>query len=150
MKYDADDNIDVVVVQLSTNDATSGGDLGELSSATTFAEIDSTTYTGGMEAVIAYAKETLGCEILIYSNPEFRHDTGMYEPEAYDEMVQQTKKIAEKWDVDFLNMWEDEECKAVTDKQWKLWMGDAVHPTRAGYLEWWTPMFQEVLYSYFE
>lgn len=148
MKYDASDKIDAIVIQLSTNDATSGGDLGELSKATKLADIDSTTFTGGMEAVIAYAKETWDCDILIYSNPEFRHDTGLYEPEAYDEMVQQTKKIADKWDVDFLNMWEDEACKAVTDEQWKLWMGDAVHPTRAGYLEWWTPMFQEILYSY--
>lgn len=148
MKYDATTPVDAIVIQLSTNDATSGGDLGKLSDSFDLAAIDSSTYTGGMEAVIAYAKQTWDCDILIYSNPEFRHDTGLYEPEAYGEMVQQTKLIAEKWDVDFLNMWEDESCKAVTDEQWDLWMGDAVHPTRAGYLEWWTPMFQEYLYGY--
>ena len=58
MKYDASTPVDAIVIQLSTNDATSGGDLGQLSESFDLAAIDDTTFTGGMEAVIAYAKQT--------------------------------------------------------------------------------------------
>ena len=38
---------------------------------------------------------------------------------------------------------------AVSDKDYALYMGDSIHPTQAGYLQWWTPKFEEHLYKLF-
>jgi len=149
-KYTAEDKIDALVIQLSSNDSTSGAPLGDLSESFNSADIDDTSYTGGMESLIAYTRETWGEEtpIIIYANPQFRGKT-YYNAAAYKAMVDQTKLIAEKWGVDFLNMWDDAEFNAVSDDQYFFWMSDVVHPTKAGYLEWWTPAFQEILYNHF-
>jgi hypothetical protein len=44
-------------------------------------------------------------------------------------------------------MWSDEGFNAITKEQHTLYMADHIHPTRAGYLEWWTPYMEPVLYT---
>ena len=34
----------------------------------------------------------------------------------------------------------------VSEKEYEVYMADPVHPTQAGYLEWWTPKMEEYLY----
>mgnify|MGYP000715422101 CR=1 FL=1 len=35
-------------------------------------------------------------------------------------------------------------------KEYEVYMADPVHPTQAGYLEWWTPKMEEYLYQFLE
>ena len=37
------------------------------------------------------------------------------------------------------------EANNITDEQKSLYMADSIHPTQAGYLEWWTPVFENKL-----
>ncbi|MBQ6223065.1 MAG: SGNH/GDSL hydrolase family protein [Solobacterium sp.] len=148
-KYDHTTAVDAVVIQLSSNDSTAGSDLGELSNGFDITQIDDTTFTGGMESLIAYCKQEWNCPVLVYSNPAFRGKS-LYNSAAYAAMKDKMTTIAEKWDVDYLNLWDDPDCNAVPDKQFFRWMSDTVHPTKQGYLEWWTPIFQQRLYPYFQ
>lgn len=144
--YTAEDSIDAVVVQLSSNDSSYASDLGEIGASKELASFDDTTFAGGMESMICYAKQTWDCPVLIYCNPQFRMKN-IYNAEAYEAMVEVTEKICEKWNVNFLNMWDDPEVNSIPLKEYKFYMNDVVHPTKAGYLEWWTPMFEAELYE---
>ncbi len=144
--YTAEDSIDAVVIQLSSNDSTFASGLGEIGASKELVSFDDTTFAGGMESMICYAKQTWDCPVLVYCNPQFRV-RNFYNVEAYDAMVQVTEKICEKWDINFLNMWDDPEVNAIPLKEYKFYMSDVVHPTKAGYLEWWTPMFEAELYE---
>ena len=144
--YGPQDRIDAVVIQLSSNDSTFGSSLGEISSSTDLKDLDDSTFTGAMEAMIAYAQETWNCPVIVYSDPYFRVKA-FYDTAKYDEMVQATKAACQKWNAIFMNLWEDEEVNSIPLKDYKFYMSDVVHPTKAGYAEWWTPMFQKVLYE---
>ena len=144
--YTAEDSIDAVVIQLSSNDSSFASGLGEIGASKELASFDDTTFAGGMESMICYAKQTWDCPVLVYCNPQFRVKS-FYNDEAYDAMVQVTEKICEKWNVNFLNMWDDPEVNSIPLKEYKFYMSDVVHPTKAGYLEWWTPMFEAELYE---
>ena len=49
---------DLIVVQLSTNDATTGKPFGEISDSMDLANFDDTTIAGAIETIIAYARDT--------------------------------------------------------------------------------------------
>ena len=38
----------------------------------------------------------------------------------------------------------------LSEKEYEVYMADPVHPTQAGYLEWWTPKMEEYLYQFLE
>ena len=157
MKYDASTDVDAIVVQLSSNDSTLlGDDYGVLSDSFDIDDLDTSTYIGSMEAIIAYCKQTWGEDvpIVIYANSKFRpqhkFESDMYQLDGYYDMVLVTAEIAEKWGVTFMNMWDDEEMLKTTDAELKVYFADCVHCTKKGYLEYWTPQFEKVLYQLFE
>lgn len=157
MKYDASTAIDAIVVQLSSNDSTLlGTDYGVLGDTFNIDDFDTSTYIGSMEAIIAYAKQTWGEDIpiVIYANSKFRpqhkYESDMYKLDGYYDMVLVTEKIAEKWGVTFMNMWDDEEMLKTTNAELKVYFADCVHCTKKGYLEYWTPQFEKTLYQLFE
>jgi len=130
---------DLIVVQLSTNDATTNKPFGEIAEGFDMASFDDTTIAGAIETIIAYAKETFNCPVVFY--------TGSYcEKEHYDEMVQLLLDIQAKWGIGVVDMFNNEEMTAIygTD-QYNLYMHDEVHPYRLGYVEWWTPVFEKDL-----
>lgn len=53
--------------------------------------------------------------------------------------------VREKWDFALLDLWHDNAFNALSPEERALYMNDAVHPTRAGYLLWWLPQFQKIL-----
>ena len=72
-----------------------------------------------------------------------------YDSEAYGQMVTRLYEIQEKWGIGIIDLWNDEEMKNVDSELKKLYMNDGtIHPTQAGYLEWWTPKMEQVLYEY--
>jgi lysophospholipase L1-like esterase len=136
--YDAD----VFVCQLSTNDATKGYPLGEISDSTELSDFDTSTITGSIEYIIKYASDTWGAPVVFYTG-------SYYDSEAYDAMVSRLYEIQAKWGIGIIDLWNDEDMLEIDPELKDYYMNDGtIHPTRAGYLEWWTPKMEEVLYQY--
>ncbi len=133
--YDAD----MIVVQLSTNDASQGLPLGEIADNKDIESFDTTTITGAIEYIIGYSQQTWNAPIVFYTGT-------YYEDASYSQMVARLHQIAEKWDVGVIDMYNDEELNDITEEERELYMNDGtIHPTKAGYLEWWTPFIEEGL-----
>ena len=57
-------------------------------------------------------------------------------------MVSLIKDIADSEDVVLVNMWDDEALNQKIDEKRDYYMADAIHPTKAGYLEVITPFVE--------
>lgn len=136
-KIDAQ-NADIFVCQLSTNDATQKKPLGEISNSVNINDFDTKTVAGAIEYIIIYAKDKWDCPVVFYTNPK-------YDSENYQAMVNLLLEIQKKWNIEIIDMWNDSDFNNVTDEQKSLYMADSIHPTQAGYLEWWTPVFENKL-----
>lgn len=44
-----------------------------------------------------------------------------------------------------IDLWDDADFNAITQEQRELYLADAIHPTKAGYLKWWTLYMENVL-----
>ena len=137
---DRAEHLDGFICQLSTNDTRYPDDLGIIMPAfiTGSDAFDTATTFGAMEYIIAKAKETWDCPVYFYTNPP-------YSNAVYPGMVDGLMKIAEKWDVKVIDLYHDEQFNQISDEQRALYMSDSVHPTKAGYREWWLPKFEEAL-----
>ena len=62
-------------------------------------------------------------------------------------MVELLYEIQKKWDIAIIDFWNDAEINSITDEERKIYLVDHIHPTKAGYNEWWLPKFQECLYE---
>lgn len=140
----ADEAIDAFICQLSTNDANSPEVLGEITADDVFdvERFNTKTTFGAMEYLIATARQTWDCPIIFYTNCYF-------EDSNYRIMVDSLKKIAQKWDVVIIDLYDDASFNDISEEDYSLYMSDRVHPTRAGYREWWTPKFEEALRAVF-
>lgn len=131
---------DLFVCQLSTNDATQRKPLGEVTDTTNTDDFDTATIAGAIEYIIAYAQDAWGCPVVFYTNPR-------YDSSAYGEMVALLHQIADKWDIAIIDLWNDADFNDINAEQRALYMADGIHPTQAGYLEWWTPAMEPILYQ---
>ena len=59
-------------------------------------------------------------------------------------------ELQDKYVIGVIDLWNDEEMNDVSEKEYEVYMADPVHPTQAGYLEWWTPKMEEYLYQFLE
>ena len=126
-KIDKNTPCDVFICQLSTNDATKRKPLGTIS--------DSKDICGAIEYIIAYAKETWNCPVVFYTNP-------YYTSKAYARMVEALDAIAEKWEIDVVRLWNNEDINMKFNRI--SFRNDEIHPTRKGY-EAITPIFEQAL-----
>lgn len=134
--------IDLFVVQLSTNDASMKKPLGTISDSKKIEDFDDTTITGAMEKIIAYIKQTWDCPIVFYTGT-------YYDDQEYSKMVDSLLQLQDKWDIGVVDLWDNEEMTALYGSdQYQEYMADDVHPTRKGYVEWWTPVFENYLSEY--
>ena len=137
-------DMDLMVVQLSTNDATKAGgpELGAVSESRHIEDFDDTTVIGAMETIIAYTQETWGCPVVFYTGTRFDN-------EKYGQMVDALQQLQEKWGIGIVDLWNNQ---AMTDiigtEQYDAYMKDKIHPNATGYREWWTPEFEKVLAEY--
>ena len=131
---------DAFVCQLSTNDATKEMSLGEISESYDMNDFDAQTIAGAIEYIIAYAKTTWNCPVVFYTQAK-------YDSEHYAKMVDLLLEIQDKWDITVIDFWNDAEINNITEDQRKIYLIDHIHPTKAGYKEWWLPEFQESLYE---
>ncbi len=140
---DTEKTPDLFIVQLSTNDATTGKPLGDLTDSKDPSTFDDTTITGAIETIIAYVEETFGCPVIFYTGT-------YYESEEYAAMVERMLEIQEKWDIGVIDLYNDPEMTALYGTEtYDNYMYDEIHPNREGYIEWWTPVFDEYLTEYF-
>ena len=130
-KYTARDNIDLLVVQLSTNDSYKNFSIrgGEGS-------IENSIYI-----IVDYAEKVLNCPVLFFTNPPPVDNT------RYKEMVELLVEIGKNnkiYIIDFYN----NEFNSMSQYEYQLCMFDHVHPTLAGYFHW-LPYFEDVLEKIF-
>ncbi len=139
-KLDKSLNPDIFVCQLSTNDATKKKPLGKVSDGYYEEDFDTKTVAGAIEFIISYVDENWGCPIIFYTGTK-------YDSKQYEKMVNLLYEIQDKWGIIILDLWNDEDMNAVSEEDYKLYMANGIHPTRAGYRDWWLPKFEELLYT---
>lgn len=135
------DQVDAVIVQLSTNDQYKPESFGVVTAndVRDLSEFDASTTFGAMEYIIATVKENWDCPVFFYANPPTDYS-------SYMTMVLGLYDIAAKWDIEVIDMFMDVEfLNLPTEEQRDLWMSDKIHPTKAGYRDWWLPKFEEAL-----
>lgn len=146
-------DIDAVILQVSTNDASAGNGIGAPTDSFDESSFDLTTTSGGLEYLIAYCTNTWDCPVVVYCSSPFESGP-LYDAEAYGALVEGVHEVVDKWssevDIVFIDQWNDPDMRSVTEEEIIHYMTDPVHPAMAGYLEWWMPNFQEALYSFFE
>ena len=125
---------DLFICQLSTNDASQKKPLGEVTDSERMEDFDTDTVAGAMEYIIVYAKDKWDCPVVFYTNPK-------YDSDEYAAMVELLYEIRDKWGIGVIDLWT--ELPEITEEERALYMADAIHPTRAGYLEWWTPVMEK-------
>lgn len=135
---DCDIKADFFVCQLSTNDATKNLPMGEISISNNMSDFDTATVTGATEYIIAYAKETWDCPVVFYTQAK-------YDSEPYEKMVDMLFGLREKWNIIIIDLWNNEKINDLTDAERELYLIDNIHPTRAGYREWWLSEFRDTL-----
>lgn len=140
---DPAEDYSLIVIQLSTNDATKKKPLGEIAEGYALSDFDTHTVTGALEYTIAYSRETWDCPVAFYTGSR-------YDSEAYAAMVQRLFELQEKWGVGVLDLWTDDAFNAIADSERRLYMNDRIHPTKAGYRDWWCPELERQLLRYFE
>lgn len=137
-KVDTKSNIDCVVCQLSTNDATLKLPLGEIGPETELSDLKIKTVTGAIEYVIKYSQETWNCPVVFYTG-------SWYESEEYAAMVERLYALQAKWDFEIIDLYTDKEFNAIDPETYSFYMFDEIHPTKAGYINWWMPKMEESL-----
>lgn len=131
---------DAFVCQLSTNDAGMKKPLGQISDSRSLDAFDTRTVAGAMEYIIVYARQTWDCPVIFYTGTR-------YKSEAYAQMVALLPQLQKKWDIGVIDLWNNAEMNAVSTAEYKLYMVNGIHPSRAGYRDWWLPVIQKYLYA---
>lgn len=142
LEVDTGLELDCVICQLSTNDATRKKAMGQMSDSFSLEDFDRKTVIGAMEYIIAYSREVWDCPVVFYTGTK-------YSSTQYGKMVEALLQLQEKWGIGVIDLWNDPEMNAVSEEDYALYMNDSIHPTQAGYLKWWTPKFQQCLYGLF-
>lgn len=157
--FDPEEKIDAFICQISTNDARSNrlSKWGSMTDETVFSQssFNRATTLGGVEFIISYVIDTWNCPVYFYSGGYFGDD-GIRKgtnPKGsdYGRLVDEVIKICKKWsdfgfEVGVIDLYHDAEFNAQATDEYYTWcMSDAIHPKRAGYLQWWTPYFENRL-----
>lgn len=136
----AEISADVFICQLSTNDASLGLPLGEISPSFAEDAFDTSTVAGAIETIIVYVRKTWSCPVIFYTGTR-------YDSPRYGEMVALLRRIAEKHQIGVIDLW-NSPINDVSPELYSLYMADGIHPTKAGYGEWWLPEIEKYLLTY--
>lgn len=132
---------DLFICQLSTNDATWKLPLGKISPSRDLKDFDTSKITGAMEYIIRYAQLVWGCPVVFF--------TGSYYKNAnYSAMVERLHELSQKWGIGILDLYSDADFNRISDAERKLYMNDPIHPTKAGYRDWWGPELEQQLLTF--
>ncbi|MBR3645866.1 MAG: SGNH/GDSL hydrolase family protein [Lachnospiraceae bacterium] len=138
------EKFDMIIVQLSTNDASTNKALGSVGESFDINSFDDKTICGAIETILAYVKETWNCPVVFYTGTK-------YDNANYANMVQALYSISSKWNIDIIDLWGDDDMSSVRGTSlYNTYMKDPIHPTKDGYVKWWTPKFDEYLKNNFK
>jgi len=137
-RLDPSERYDAFVCQLSTNDATRKLPLGTVSLDRDPSRFDTGSVAGAIEHIVSYVEKTWDCPIVFFTGTPFKS------PE-YTAMVDLLFLIQRKYGVAVVDLWNDPDFLALKKKTVRLYMADKIHPTKAGYLRWWTPRIETCL-----
>lgn len=147
-KFDKSDTIDAFMCQISTNDVNSASRVANWGTITaddkkSLEDFDYSTTLGAVEYIICYVQKTWNCPIVFWSGTEYGGENGY----NYGLLIKEIKKLEQKWGIKVLDMYNDSQMNSLPLEYYHFYMSDPVHPKKAGYLEWWTPKFEEYLKS---
>lgn len=137
-KLSPDEDFALFVCQLSTNDATQGKPLGEIVDSSDLNDFDTSTVTGALQYIICYARQTWDCPVVFFTGSR-------YDSEAYDAMVHRLFELREQYDIGVLDLWTGDDFNNISEEARTLYMADKIHPTKAGYRDWWGPELESQL-----
>ena len=63
-------------------------------------------------------------------------------------MVEALQALQTEREFFLIDLYSDEAFNAISEDERALYMEDNIHPTRAGYLLWWTPRMEQDLYEF--
>lgn len=134
--HTSDEVYDLVICQLSTNDATKRLPVGRAGK-----EKDSETIWAGLSDIIDYVRQTWGCPLVFFTSCRFVND-------RYDAMVAALHELTDATTVGVLDLWNNRNFNTISKTERKLYMADSIHPTMAGYRDWWGPELERQLRNY--
>ena len=117
-------SFDLLVCQLSTNDATKG--------------IPQEDTLHAVEEIVALARSRYGCPVVFYTSPKFPNP-------RYGELVEALLALQPSLGFAVLDLWNDPEMDRLTEEERRRLMKDPIHPTAEGYRQLWTPRFETFL-----
>ena len=68
-----------------------------------------------------------------------------FESAAYQQMYDLLCQVRDKWDIGVLDLWNNPAINDVPADQKALYILDGIHPTKAGYRDWWGPELERQL-----
>ena len=60
-------------------------------------------------------------------------------------MVKRLYELKRKWDIGVIDLYTDRDFNDIDPDRYRLYMFDAIHPTKAGYALWWMPEIKRQL-----
>lgn len=133
--------VDYFVCQLSTNDASFGSPIGKISSSYKKDDFDTKTVIGAMEYIIAYARDRWNCPVAFYTNPK-------YKSQRYEMLVHALLEVQKKWNIGIIDIWNNQSATESFAEHGDYRLADPIHPSRAGYLNVYVPLFEKYLYAH--
>lgn len=118
--------VDVFICQLSTNDASHGVPLGNAG------DTDTHTVAGALKHIAETVRERWNCPLIYFTGAYF-------DSPRYQAMVDLLFEMQRIHGFGIIDLWNDAAWNAIPDDRRALYMHDPVHPTRAGYRDWWGP-----------
>lgn len=124
--------VDLLVLQIGTNDARLLLPAGDIDDSAP------DTVLGAVSEVLRISAERWGCPVLAYISPRYGN-------EYYGGIAEKVHLLSATKGIAILDM----EDHLPQDGEFAAYMADPVHPTRRGYVEWWTPVFESALAEFF-
>lgn len=129
---------DIFVCQLSTNDITKSCPMGALTESIDREDFDTKTTTGAIEYIIASVRETWHCPIVFYIPQQYNN-------RHYPELIRILYQIQGKWDIQIIDLWNNEKITKRFNRRPTFRQMDGLHPTKHGYLACYVPIFEKTL-----
>lgn len=124
-------DVDIVVIQLSTNDTVFRSKTGSVTPVEQRDGFDAKTTIGAIEYIASQIRLRSKAEIYILASPPF-------DSPSYSKLVHETKRVCEKWGMGMVDFWNAPVPEEVRNN-YKMYMNDVIHPTLAGISLWWGP-----------
>ena len=134
-----DEHFDFIIMEGGVNDAWVSAEVGSVSASFNVEDFNVDTYAGALEELFYHVTKNHSNAKLGYMFTFQAPNFGTGRVSDMSEYYNTAKAVCEKWNVPFLNMYEDEQLNAEMKVDTNENLPDWIHPNTAGY---------NVLYTY--